>query len=51
MLGEPRPAETNKVVGTPSYVHEHVRIHNEKAGGQTARMGKMGMMLGSLFGR
>ncbi|KAG8159387.1 hypothetical protein KVR01_011048 [Diaporthe batatas] len=32
MLGEPQPAGTNKVAGIPSYVEEHVRAHNQKAG-------------------
>ncbi|KAI3395890.1 hypothetical protein diail_675 [Diaporthe ilicicola] len=36
VLGEPRPAGTNKVVGTPAYIEEHVRAHNEKAGGLLA---------------
>lgn len=51
VLGEPRAAETNKVAGVPSYIEEHVRGHNEKAGGQTAAGGFVGKVLGSLFGR
>lgn len=51
VLGEPRPAGTNKVAGVPSYIKEHVRIHNEKADGQTVAGRLMGKMLGSLFGR
>lgn len=51
VLGEPRPAETNKVAGVPSYIEEHVKGHNEKAGGQTATGGFVGKVLGSLFGR
>lgn len=50
-LGEPRPAETNKVASVPSYVQDHVRVHNEKAGGQAATGGLVGKVLGSLFGR
>ncbi|KAL1855673.1 hypothetical protein Daus18300_011054 [Diaporthe australafricana] len=51
VLGEPRAAATNKVVGVPSYIEEHVRGHNERAGGQTAAGGFVGKVLGSLFGR
>lgn len=51
VLGEPRPASTNKVASVPSYVEEHVRGHNEKAGGQAAASGFVGKVLGSLFGR
>lgn len=51
VLGEPRPAGTNKVAGVPSYIEEHVRGHNEKAGGQAAVGGFVGKVLGSLFGR
>lgn len=52
VLGEPRAAGTNRVVGTPSYIEEHVRAHNEKAGGQAAAAGGfVGKVLGSLFGR
>lgn len=51
VLGEPRPAETNKVASVPSYIEEHVRGHNEKAGGQAASGGFVGKVLGSLFGR
>lgn len=51
MLGEPRPAETNKAAGLPSYVEEHVRAHNHKAGAHAASGGLVGKVLGSLFGR
>lgn len=51
MLGEPRPAETNKAAGLPSYVEEHVRAHNQKAGAHAASGGLVGRVLGSLFGR
>lgn len=51
VLGEPKPAGTNRVAGVPSYIEEHVRGHNEKAGGQAAAGGFVGKVLGSLFGR
>ncbi|KAJ0104430.1 flavin-nucleotide-binding protein [Diaporthe amygdali] len=51
VLGEPRPAATNKVTTIPSYIEEHVRGHNERAGGQTTAGGFVGKVLGSLFGR
>lgn len=51
MLGEPQPAETNKVARLPSYVEEHVRVHNQKAGAHFASGGLVGKVLGSLFGR
>lgn len=51
MLGEPRPAETNKVASVPSYVQDHVRVHNEKAGGQAVSGGLVGKVLGSWLGR
>jgi uncharacterized protein len=52
ILGEPRPAETNKVASVPLYAQDHVRIHNEKAGAQTASAtsGLVGKVLSSLFG-
>ncbi|KKY31769.1 putative flavin-nucleotide-binding protein [Diaporthe ampelina] len=53
VLGEPRPAGTNKVAGVPSYIEDHVSGHNEKAGGQAAAAagGFVGKVLGSLLGR
>lgn len=50
VLGEPKPAETNKVAQVPEYISGHVREHNEKAQG-AGTSGLVGRVLGSLFGR
>lgn len=51
VLGEPGPAATNKVAGVPSYIEEHVREHNDKAGGKATAGGLLGKVSGLLFGR
>lgn len=51
VLGEPRPAATNKVAGVPAYIEEHFRGHNDKAGGKAAAGGLLGKVSGLLFGR
>lgn len=50
VLGEPRPAETNRVAQVPEYISGYVREHNEKAQG-SGTGGLVGRVLGSLFGR
>ena len=50
VLGEPRPAETNKVPQVPEHISTYIKEHNEKAqAGGTG--GFVGRVLGSLFGR
>ncbi|KUI57837.1 hypothetical protein VP1G_05168 [Cytospora mali] len=50
VLGEPKPAETNKLAQVPEYISGYVKEYNEKV--QVAGMGGLiGRVLGSLFGR
>lgn len=49
MLGEPVAAETNMVATVPTYISEHVKEHNEKAGAGSG--GLVSKFISSLFGR
>lgn len=51
MLGEPKPAEENKVKDVPAYIQDHVAGHNEKAGTGSGPGGLVSKVMSSLFGR
>lgn len=49
VLGQPVAAETNKVGTVPEYINDHIRVHNDRAGG-AGKGGFVSNLISSLFG-